>query len=211
MTIQLGLFDVFTYTIPGSLYLALISYIGERLGWFDIANLKNVPSLVLIGGLLICSYIVGFVADPVAAQLDRWLRHWKAKYHGHARETFKEQVPSAGTRSYAMADLYLLLALAETTYKEAALEISRLRATGLMLRNCSVPFLFASVVSIVEAAIGSRPLLAALCALLFAGAVLSCIFQGKRLRVWADMKTLQICYWIPGIDNMILHPERGGS
>lgn len=211
MTIQLGLFDVFTYTIPGSLYLGLISYIGQRLGWFDIGNLKNVPSLVLIGGLLICSYIIGFAADPVAAQLDRWLRHWKAKYRGHARETFKEQVPSAGARSYAMADLYLLLALAETTYKEAALEISRLRATGLMLRNCSVPFLLASVVSIVEAATGMRPLLAALCALLFAGAVLSCIFQGKRLRVWADMKTLQICYWIPGIDNMVSGPGSGDS
>ncbi len=211
MTIQLGLFDVFTYTIPGSLYLALITYIGERFGWFNVSGLKDVPSLVLIGGLLIFSYIVGFVADPVAAQLDRWLRHWKAEHQSDVRETFMEQVPGVDRRSYAMADPYLLLALAETTQKEAALEISRLRATGLMLRNCSVPFLFASVVSIVEVATGNRPLLAALCAVLFAGAVLSCIRQGKRLRVWAGMKTLQICYWIPGIDEMIARPGKDDS
>jgi hypothetical protein len=211
MTIQLGLFDVFTYTIPGSLYLALITYIGERFSWFNVGGLKDVPSLVLIGGLLIFSYIVGFVADPVAAQLDRWLRHWKAEYQSDVRETFMEQVPGVDRRLYAKADTYLLLALAETTQKEAALEISRLRATGLMLRNCSVPFLFASVVSIVEVATGNRPLLAALCAVLFAGAVLSCIRQGKRLRVWADMKTLQICYWIPGIDEMIAHPGKDDS
>jgi hypothetical protein len=80
-----------------------------------------------------------------------------------------------------------------------------------MLRNCSVPFLFASVVSIVEVATGNRPLLAALCAVLFAGAVLSCIRQGKRLRVWAGMKTLQICYWIPGIDEMIARPGKDDS
>ena len=32
---------------------------------------------------------------------------------------------------------------------------------------------------------------------------LSGIRQGKKLREWANMKTLEICYWIPGIDDAI--------
>jgi hypothetical protein len=243
LSIQLGLFDVFTYTIPGSLYVALVAYITDRLGWINIASLKDVPTLVLAGVHLIVSYVLGFVADPVAALLDHWLRHWlrprlgrwlgawlirwqrprlerwlgrlKASDQGDARKIFREQVPGIERRAYSTADLNLLLALAEITQKEAALEISRFRATGLMLRNCGVPFLLGSVASIIEAAAGANLPAAILCALLFGAAVPSCIGQGKRLRQWADLKTLQICYWIcywiPSIDDRIGHSEEGRS
>ena len=212
MTIQLGLFDVFTYTIPGSLYLALIAFVGERLHWLDIGDFRSVPSIVLVGGLLICSYLLGFAANPVAEQLDRWLTWWKAVYAMEdIREAFTEQVPTAGNRPYCSADKYLLQALAEATQSGVALEISRFRATGLMLRNCAPPFLLACVVSITEAATGGRPVVGVLCALLFGGAVLSCIGQGKRLRDWAESKTLQICFWIPNIDEMVTHAGPGMS
>ena len=124
MTIQLGLFDVFTYTIPGSLYLALIAFVGERLHWLDIGDFRSVPSIVLVGGLLICSYLLGFAANPVAEQLDRWLTWWKAVYAMEdIREAFTEQVPTAGNRPYCSADKYLLQALAEATQSGVALEI----------------------------------------------------------------------------------------
>jgi hypothetical protein len=227
VSIQLGLFDVFTYTIPGSLYLALIAYVTSRLGWIDIASLKTAPDLVLAGALLIASYVVGFVTNPVAEQLDHGLRYWlvptlvrrlkpwlrppmerlfwrfAAVDREVVRKTFGEQAPGAGGRAYMKADQYLLLALAEANKKEAALEISRFRATGLMLRNCAVPFLLASMVCVGEAASGANLPASLICALFFAGAVPSCIGQGKRLRQWAEMKTLQVCYWIPDIDARI--------
>ena len=204
MSISLGLFDVFTYIVPGSLYLALIVYVAEKFSWIEIGQLKNVPSLVLFSGILIICYLLGFVADPLAAQLDKRMRFWKARYREDAKEIFKTRAPGAVHRVYVKADLYLLLAAAETSQKEAALEISRFRATGLMLRNCSVPFLGACIVSVAEAIAGIRPAATILCAVFFAAAVLSCIGQGKRLREWANMKTLDICYWIPGIDEMVL-------
>jgi hypothetical protein len=227
VSIQLGLFDVFTYTIPGSLYLALIAYVTDRLGWIDIASLKTTPDLVLAGALLIASYVVGFATSPVAEQLDHGLRHWlvpklarslrpwlgprmerllwsfAASNRDGVRKEFEKRAPGAESRAYIKVDQYLLLALAEASKKEAALEISRFRATGLMLRNCAVPFLLASMVCIGAAAGGANLPAALICALLFAGAVPSCIGQGKQLRQWAEMKTLQICYWIPDIDGRI--------
>lgn len=189
---------------PGSLYLALIVFVAEKFSWIEIGQFKNVPSLVLFGGILIICYLLGFVTDPLAAQLDKRMRFWKARYREDTKEIFRTRAPGAVHRVYVKADLYLLLAAAETSQKEAALEISRFRATGLMLRNCSVPFLGACIVSVAEAISGVRPAATILCAAFFAAAVLSCIGQGKRLREWANMKTLDICYWIPGIDEMVL-------
>jgi hypothetical protein len=207
VTFQLGVFDVFTYTIPGSLYLALIAFVGEKLGWIRVGDFRSVPTLVLVGGLLIGSYLLGYSANPVAEQLDRSMRWWKAAYvRAHARKSLEPQGPDPKSRAYATADKYLLQALAETRERDVALEISRYRATGLMLRNCAPPFLIACVVAVVEAAHGSHRVAAILCALFFGGAMLSCIGQGKLLRTWADSKTLQICYWIPDVDKMIACP-----
>jgi hypothetical protein len=211
MSISLGLFDLFTYIVPGSLYLALVAYVADRLGWIGVGQFKDVPSLVLFGGIVIASYLLGFVAEPLAEQLDRRMRFWKARYQEDAREVFEASVPGAVHRAYVKADLYLLLAAAETSQKEVALEISRLRATGLMLRNCSVPFLGACIVSIAEAIAGTHLAAAVLCAVFFVAAVLSCLRQGKRLRGWANTKTLQICYWIPGIDDAVLGQARRGT
>ena len=83
------------------------------------------------------------------------------------------------------------------------MEISRLRATGLMLRNCAVPLLLTSITSIAEAATRKHVTEAATVAVLSLAGALSAIRQGKRLRIWADMKTLQICYWIANIDELI--------
>jgi hypothetical protein len=179
MSISLGLFDVFTYIVPGSLYLALIVYVAEKLSWIQIGLFTHVPSLVLFGGILIISYLLGFVADPLSAQLDKVMRFWKARYREDAKDIFKARAPGAVHRVYVKADLYLLLAAAETSQKEAALEISRFRATGLMLRNCAVPFLGACIVAVAEAIVGTRPVAAILCAVLFAAAVFSCIGPRK--------------------------------
>jgi len=204
VSITLGLFDVFTYLIPGSLYLALASYVADRFGWIDVGHFRNVSSLVLLGAILIASYLLAFVADPLAALLEKVMRFLRVIHQEDVTETFKARVPGAADRAFVTASPYLLLALAETNHREAAMEISRFRATGLMLRNCSIPFLAACIVSIAQAIAGPRSGPAIICAILFAAAVWSSIRQGKRLREWAVMKTLEICYWIPGIDDMVL-------
>jgi len=80
--------------------------------------------------------------------------------------------------------------------KDAATQISRLRATGLMLRNCSVPFLAACAVAVAEAATGRHTTASVIAAVLFAAAAISVLRAGRRMRSWAYGKTPQICYWI---------------
>jgi hypothetical protein len=64
--------------IPGSLYLSLVAYVADRLGWVSLGQLRNVPSIILVGGIVVASYVLGFIADPVAAELVRRMQFWKA-------------------------------------------------------------------------------------------------------------------------------------
>jgi hypothetical protein len=130
-------------------------------------------------------------------------RHWRTSQQAGVRREFAAGVPGAAGRPFVQADIYLLLAAAEIHAKDAALAITRLRATGLMLRNCSVPFLAASAVALAEAATGHQTAVSVICTVLFAAAALSALRAGKRLRIWEVSKTLQVCYWIPEIDETI--------
>lgn len=75
----------------------------------------------------------------------------------------------------------------------------------MMLRNCSVPFLAAFAVAVFEAAAGHHTPVSVVSAVLFAAATLSVLRVGRRVRTWASAKTLQVCYWIPAIDEVIRH------
>jgi len=203
LSLSLGLFDVFTYTVPGSLYLSVLLFVADSLHLVRVQSFTGVPSVVLVAGLLIASYMLGWTAEPIAEMLNRGVHFRAAKNDVVARKEFAAQVPSAAGRPFVQADIYLLLAAAEIHAQDAATEISRLRATGLMLRNCSVPFLTACAVAVMEAAAGNHTAVSAVTAVLFAAATVSVLRAGRRVRTWASSKTLQVCYWIPEIDEII--------
>lgn len=94
-------------------------------------------------------------------------------------------------------------------HQDAAIEVSRLRVTGLMLRNCSVPLLAACAIAVFEAATGHDTPGSATAAVLFAAAAVSVLRAGRRVRGWAISKTVQICYWIPEIDEVIRQGTSG--
>ena len=141
MSLSLGLFDVFTYMVPGSLYLSILLFLADNRHLIHFHSFMGVPSVVLVGSLLIASYLLGWASKPLAQALTRAVQFWAASNDELARKAFAENVPGAASRPFAQADIYLLLAAAEIHAQDAATEVSRLRATGLMLRNCSVPFL----------------------------------------------------------------------
>ncbi len=203
MSLSLGLFDVFTYIVPGSLYLSVVLFVTDQFHFIHLEGVKDVPIIVLIAGLLIASYLLGWAAEPLARILNRAVTFRAARHELAGRMEFADKVPEAAGRLFVHADIYLLLAAAAIHAKDAAMEIGRLRATGLMLRNCSVPFVAACAVAAVEAATGHDTLLSGVSAVLLAGAAFSVLSAGRRVRAWATEKTLQICYWIPEIDEVI--------
>jgi hypothetical protein len=64
LSLSLGLFDVFTYMVPGSLYLSILLFLTDSRHLIHFQSFMGVPSLVLIAGLLIASYLprLGFGA-----------------------------------------------------------------------------------------------------------------------------------------------------
>ncbi|RCG18202.1 hypothetical protein DQ392_15485 [Streptomyces reniochalinae] len=202
MTLAVGIFDLFTYGIPGALHLSLIIYVLARLNIIDLASLASAPSVLQVIGAAVASYLLGHLAYPLSALLDKMAPRWNWGVV-HARREFVARVPEARDRAFVHADTSVLLAAVELHDKEAAGEITRLQGVALMLRNSALALVFALVVAMIELVVGPARVLAGICAALLLVSLTAAIRHGRRVRHWDRLKTLEICFWIPGIDNSL--------
>ena len=206
MTFAVGVFDLFAYTIPGSLYLALFGYLATRLHLVDAGVVGRTPVLLLVIAVVVLSYLLGYIGYPLGYAANRIV---PKRTKRHPRQEFLDRNPAARGRDYVRADPSLLLSAVELHDKEVAAEATRLRASGLMLRNSASSLGLACVAAIVELIFGSKLALAAGCAALFAIGFLSLIIQGRRLSHWAHLKTLELCFWLPDIDERFRRDRDG--
>ncbi|MFE9839350.1 hypothetical protein ACFYP4_30060 [Streptomyces sp. NPDC005551] len=151
-------------------------------------------------GVAVASYLLGHLAYPLSALLDKVAPRWNWTVE-NARLEFVARVPEARDRPFVRTDPSLLLAAVELHHKEAAGEITRLQGLALMLRNSALALLFALVVSVIELVVGPDRVLAGGCAALLLVGLTAAIRQGRRVRHWDRLKTLEICFWIPDIDD----------
>jgi hypothetical protein len=200
VSFAIGIFDLFTYAIPGSLYLAFLGYLAARLHWVDPAAAGRAPVVLLTIGVAVVSYLLGYVAYSVGERVERILPTWRRR---RPREEFHRRVPAAAGREFVEADRFLLLSALQLHDKDVALEVTRVRANGLMLRNAAPPLLFGFAAAVVELVLGANPLLAIFAAVLCLGGFGSLIAQGRRLRHWAGLKTLELCFWLPEVDALL--------
>ncbi|UUU33166.1 hypothetical protein JIX56_26675 [Streptomyces sp. CA-210063] len=200
MTVAVGIFDLFTYAIPGALHLSLIIYVLARLNLMDPTTLASAPSVLQVIGAAVASYLLGHLAYPLSALLDKVAPRWNWSVE-NARFEFVARVPEARDRAFVRADASLLLAAAELHNKEAAGEITRLQGLALMLRNSALALVFALVVAVIELVMGPDRVLAGGCAALFLVSLTAAIRHGRRVRHWDRLKTLELCFWIPDIDD----------
>lgn len=198
MTVVVGLFDLFAYSVPGALYLTVLSYLAVRLGVVEPAALNGVNGVLLVAAAVLLSYLLGYVAYPLGAVIERVVPRLRAL---DPRAEFLRRVPAAQGRAYVRADTHLLLGGLELHDQQVAMEVSRLRASGLMLRNSASPLALAGLIAVVEAFNGRSPVLMAACAVVFAATSLLLIGQARKLSRWATMKTLELSFWLPGIDD----------
>ncbi len=198
MAITVGIFDLFTYSVPGSLYLALLTYLATRLGMVDPAALNGVNGLLLVGGAVLLSYLLGYIAYPLGSLLERVVPNPRPR---NPRAEFVRRTPAARDRAFVQADSHLLVAGLELHDLAVATEANRLRASGLMLRNSAAPLLVAAVLAVVEAFAGGHPVLAATSAVLFAAVSVLLVSQARKLSRWATIKTLELTFWLPDVDE----------
>src|SRR5689334_12242583 len=138
MTFALGIYDLFAYSIPGFLYIGILGFLALRthLIELDPKSLNGIPSLLIVVAIAIASYIVGHATWPLGRYVGRLLNRWWPE--PDARAIILERDPSAAALGYLQHSRFLLGARAELSNREVASEISRMRAVGLMLRNCTV-------------------------------------------------------------------------
>jgi len=203
VTFAVGIFDLFTYTIPGSLYLGFFSYVAFRLHWVDPGAVVRLPTLLLVVILVLASYLLGYMAYPVGALLNRLLPQYRDR---QIRQEFLSRVPAARDRAYVQADRSFLLGAIQLQDKDVAVEVTRLRASGLMLRNSAPALGLGIIAAVVEIFASDRRGLAAACAVVLAAGVVALIVQGRRLSHWAGLKTLELAFWIPDVDEKTRNP-----
>lgn len=202
MNFTLGLFDLFTYAVPGSLYLAIFVYVAETFEWIDLTQVRNTSSVVLIIVIAIASFLLGHITYPLAKMAEQVFRLQELRALD-AKRNFVAKYPGSTSRHFLQADFFILLAAAELHDKDVATEISHLRAVGLMLRNSSLALTVATVAALVQLIIGGDRPFATICVIVLLLATVGSYWQSQTLRHWANSKTLEICFLIPDFDDKI--------
>lgn len=200
VTFAIGIFDLFTYAIPGSLYLAFLTHLAVRLHLVSGGALAGTPAWLLVVAVVLLSYLLGYLAYPLGAVANRIVPRRRKR---DLRQDFQRRVPTAQGRDYVAVDKFLLLAGLEVHDKDVAVEVTRLRAAGLMLRNCAPPLALGFGAPVVEVFVGRNPAAAGGCAALLLVGFFSFVVQGRRLGNWATLKTFELCFWVPDIDERV--------
>lgn len=196
MSFSLGVFDVFTYAATGSLYVACLAYVLDRLALVDLGQVQTANTTVLLLGVLLLAYLLGHMFYVVGELIDR-IVPGQQDHRLRAGARLGERVPGERSKVIAKMDPHLLLAGIEIRAREAAQEVTRLRAVGLALRNCVPAWTIATAISVIEVFTSGRPIVAVVAAAFFLATTWMTVRRGRDLRAWAVMKTFELAYWMP--------------
>ena len=200
MAFILGIFDLLAFAIPGSLYLTVFGYVAHRAGWIDVPALLTLPSLILLIAVAIAAFLTGQASFALGILIDRINPFGSDDLPGEAKEEFLRRNPIAATRRFLQVDPFTLLAALEADDDDAAAEVSRLRATGLMLSRSVPPLALGAATAVVELFTGETPLFAGLTGLVLALVAAGCMYQAATFPKWAMIRTYELSYWNDGIE-----------
>jgi hypothetical protein len=204
MNLSLGIFDLFATAIPGSLYLLASVYLGIRWDWIDPDDLADLDTAFAIGGTVLGSYLLGHVFAPLFRQAIEMVPLWR-KGPDAARLEFVARNPDLAGRSFVELNPFTLLAGLRQHSNDAAAEVDRSRAIGLMLRSASPAFLVGALIAGTDGMCGGSWVVGlSLAAVLVVMAGLS-LREGRKFGHWALIHTFECAAWIPGGDDLAHH------
>lgn len=147
MSIMLGIYDVFSYAIPGLLYLFAFNEGLKLLNSpsVDITQLDNVTPLFLIGVL---SYLIGHLFDHISHYI--WYRRF---YPGKSAErAYSSFVNYSDLESdFHPRQWPMLLSVIRHNNMEVCNTIDKSKATSIMLRNVSFALFLLTIIFLVSA------------------------------------------------------------
>lgn len=203
MAFVLGIFDLLAYAIPGSLYLSVFVYVSHRAGWIDAPSLLGIPSLLLIIAVTVAAFLTGQAAYALGNWVDRINPFGSDDLPKEAKEEFLGRNEAAASRKFLQADPFTLLASLEADDNEAAAEVSRLRATGLMLGRSVPALVLGAGTALVEVFTGGLPLFAGLTAVALVLVGVGCLYQSATFHRWAIVRTYELAYWDDGMEERL--------
>lgn len=148
MSIQVGLYDFFAYTLPGVLFVVSLAYGGSNFGFFqfDFQSLGSLSTPLVLFGLGV-SYVAGMLLQPIAK---KWHRILQPK--GNTKTIFKdfEVLHPELTMKVRPEEAGLMRAYIKQKSLELALEIEKLGAVSQMLRNFCFDFAVLAVILLIH-------------------------------------------------------------
>ncbi len=149
MSIRVGLYDFFAYTLPGVFYLSIIGFWLNAIDLLviDFSALKDF-SLSILFAIVIVGYIIGLLIDPLAYRLMRLFQSRNGDAAKAAYDEFTQQHTWVKL-GYDAKDWAILLRAVKSVSMEAAADVEQHNVAFIMLRNISLAFVFSMISSVV--------------------------------------------------------------
>jgi hypothetical protein len=207
MALILGIFDLLAYAVPGSLYLTAFAYVSHRAGWIDAPTLLDLPSFLLLTALAVAAFLTGQASSPLGSMIDRINPFGSVGLSEEAKGEFLRRNATATPRRFLQLDPFTLLAALEADDNEAAAEVSRLRAIGLMLSRSVPPLALCASIAFVETFTSRLSLFAGLTGLVLVLVTTGCLHQSATFRRWAIIRTYELSFWSDDMDARLPEEE----
>lgn len=146
MSIRVSIYDLFAYTIPGGIVLAIAIFVTHEYQVFSL-NFVNLSLLELLA-IGILAYLLGYFIDPIAKRV--WYRFFCSKnLHQATLNDFNKRHPDIEI-PFQKADWYISFAYIKRNSVELVEELEHLKVTNIMLRNSSFGILLFGIVFMFE-------------------------------------------------------------
>jgi hypothetical protein len=146
MSIKLGIYDFFSYTIPGGVVTAAVLFVLiKHFGLvIDFGNL----SIIEFVAFITLAYLMGYANDYIAKKT--WYKIFRRKkLFETTMIDFNKRNPSVEAL-YQEMDLYIPFYFIEKQSLDMAQDIEKLNAQSIMLRNSSFGILMFAIIFAVE-------------------------------------------------------------
>ncbi len=151
MSIRIGLYDFFAYTLPGMLYVAIVGFWLSTLGLVRIDPLAVTQASALVVLILAgVGYVSGLLLDTFAYG---WIRFFHPRNQVVTKAAFEQfaRIYPAWTGRFTHNDWGILLRAIKSKSLEAAMDVEQHNVAAIMLRNISLGLLLTAISFVVVA------------------------------------------------------------
>jgi len=182
MSVRIGLYEFFAYTIPGVFYLLIAGFAASIFGllpitWSTVNDLSLTSLIILTGAGYVCGYLMDFFAYRLA-------RPFRPKATVEATlQSFEKQHPWI-RKNFTYSDWGILTHMLKQLPNDSVANLEQLNATSMMMRNIGFGFLLLALVFILYFILVSNALGNVVMALISLAFLAVALQVSKKFREW---------------------------